>query len=248
MGYKPLVYKTTNENFIETMYQFTESWYEIKLSKDIEEYNFRVLFGIKISNTINKLLNFFMKLHYTVVYGKKKYMYNGLDYLFKPQFKTFNVLYDKKLNVLFLFQEGVQDFYFGIKNENFTEDNPMIYKILNTKKSAEYYKYYELKDFLVYHICTVASKIRIKSYKMFIEDNMENKLKSFKELFEYEKQFTNFTIYEKENVIASITKDEGIRPILTVNVWESNVEETINEITKIFNWNGWSDNNERYKL
>jgi hypothetical protein len=249
MGYKPVVYKINSDNLIEIMYQFVENWYEIVTNKDIEKINFGNIFKINISNKINDLLNFLVGLNHSTVYGKKLYMYSGFNYIFKRWSKSQEIFFDKKLDILFLFQEGFQNFYFGIKRENLLEDNPSVYKIIKNKDAFEYYRDLNIIDFIVYHICTNAAKIGIKSYSLFIENGMETQLKQFEKLFEHKKQFSCFTIYEKDNVIASIDNGTDImKPIVTVNKWEKKDKEITNKIIDIFNWDGWSDNNGRYKL
>ena len=253
MSYKPIIYKINSNNFIEKICQFVESWYGININNKMEEINFENIFNIKISNNINKMLNLIFTLNHSSMHGKKLYIYNGFNYIFKCRSKTQCMIYDKKLDTLFLFQEGNQNYYFGIKHENLLENDPPIYKIIICKSNVEYYEYFNLIDFLVYHICTRNGKIGMKSYMLFVENNMEAELKEFEKIFEYKRQFNNFIIFEKENVVASIEYENIIignhvkKPILIVNKWKNDDKETENKIINIFNWDGWSDNG-RYRL
>ena len=40
MGYKPIIHTINDDNFIEIMYQFVESWYEFYIPKNMEKICF----------------------------------------------------------------------------------------------------------------------------------------------------------------------------------------------------------------
>jgi len=245
MSYRPIIYQVNETNFFELLYKFLETWYEMGIIRINEKINFSRIFEIKISEQINDLLNFMTNLHFSIMYGKKKYMYNGFDYIFTMQ--QLNIIYDKKMNFLFILREGQQDFYYGIKGECFMEENPLIYRLVknNNTKSMDLFEDRKLIEFLVYNICCKASKIGVKEFCIHLKNNMEMEL--FKKLFKYATKYQDFELYENDNVIAAIHYGNGMN-LLTVNKWEENDKKITKEIEKVFKWKGWSNNNYRNKL
>jgi len=248
MAYKPVIFKLveTNNPF-EVLSDFVRDWYEINLR--FISYDYSDLFSVKLSNNVNKLLNFLVSLNCTTISGKKRLAYNAFGYIFNAQ--SFLIRYDEDLKFLIFLQEGKQDFYYGIPFEQLQEENPPIYRIVrNRNKEFIFFEDSKLIDFLVFHLCVNASKIGVKGYSMFLDEGEEclNKMEIFYRLFEHKTVFDKVIVLEKENAIATIKKGENIEDILWINKWVKDEKDFTKEIVDIFDWNGWSDNTGRYKL
>lgn len=248
MGYKPILFKLTEKNSpFEILSDFIRDWYEINLR--FTSYDYSNSFPAKLSENINKLLNFLVSLNCTTISGKKKLAYNAFEYIFNAQ--SFFIRYDEDLKFLIFLQEGKQDFYYGIPFEQLQEENPKVYRMVrNSDKTFTFFEDSKLIDFLVFHLCVNASKIGIKGYSMFLDEGEEclNKMEIFYSLFEYRTNFDKVIVLEKENAIATIKKGENIEDILWVNKWEKDEKDFTKEIIGIFGRNDWSDNTGRYKL
>lgn len=248
MGYKPVIFKLVEvNNPFGVLSDFVRDWYEINLR--FTSYDYGDLFSVKLSNNVNRLLNFLVSLNCTTISGKKRLAYNAFEYIFNAQ--SFFIRYDEDLKFLIFLQEGKQDFYYGISFEQLQEENPPIYRIVrNRNKEFTFFEDSKLIDFLVFHLCVNASKIGVKGYCMFLDEGEEclNKMEIFYRLFEHKTIFDKTIVLEKENAIATIKKGENIEDILWINKWGKDEKDFTKEIVNIFDWNGWSDNTGRYKL
>ena len=251
MSYRPTIYKLAKgqRNYLEIINHFITSWYEIGVKQcDFDLFNFGDFWGVKISKKVNELLNYLTYLNCTVVQGKKRMIYTAIEYLFPMQ--NLKIVYDKNTHFLYLFQEGRQDFYYGIPQEYLQEENPPIFRLIKRNKEIIRIEDSNLLEFLISHICIRASKIRVKSFRMFIteDDETRNKIEKVCKLFDNKTVFKKVTIFEKENAIASIEKDDDIRDILSINTWNMGEKEFMKQVIDILEWNGWSDNTFRYKM
>lgn len=252
MCYKPIFHQINETNVFDLLYKYLETWHEMEISVIDKKMSFHEILKIEISSEINDLLNFLMALNFTTVYGKKKYIYNGFEYVFPMQ--ILNITYDKKKKFLSIFKEysngkSRYDLHYGIKKEHFLEKNPKINRLYknDSTKTMEFSDDLNLSDFIVYNICWSASKIGVKEYSTFLESNMKIEIESLKKIFKYETKFNNFELLENDNLTAMIDHRNGMN-ILRINKWEEKEKFITEEIIKIFNWDGWSNNCLRYKL
>ena len=235
MSYKPTIYKLAEgqENYLEIINHFITTWYEIEVKQcDFDFCDFEKPLGVKISKKLNQFLNYLTCWNYTIVRGKKK-IYSGVEYLFP--FQNLKIGYDKNVHFLYLFQEGKQDFYYGIPQKYLQEENPTIFRRIRENKEITQIEDNDLLNFLISHICTRASKIGVRRFSMFIpkDDEIRNKIEKVCKLFEHKTIFRNITIFEKDNAIASIEKSDVLMDILTVSVWSKGESEFTKE-KKIF--------------
>ena len=127
MVYNPVIFKLKdNSDPFEIFCTFVRNWHEIDIRLSTGDYG--GLFTIRISENINKLLNFFIGLNCTSISGKKCIAYNGFKYIFHGQ--NLLIRYDETLNHLIFLEEGAQDFYYGISADNLNDENPYIYKLV----------------------------------------------------------------------------------------------------------------------
>jgi hypothetical protein len=89
------------------------------------------------------LLNSLTELYHSLIHGKRKCIYNGVDYIFR--IGKLIIGYDKSINYLYLFQEGNKDFYYGIKYEYFMDKNPHIYRLVKSNNSKKITQQHLLK-------------------------------------------------------------------------------------------------------
>lgn len=236
MSYQPIIYKLLDkkQNPLEIINHFISSWYEIDHDfQNINSFDFGKLFGIKISKEINLLLNYLTHLNYTIVRGKKRIAYTAIQYLFPLQ--NLKIGYDKELQFLFLFQEGGQDFYYGIPYEHLQEENPAIFRLVKYK-DISLIRDSNIIDFLISHIAIRATKVGIKGLMMFISNEEESKkVEDVCNLYEYKIAFENFTIFEKENSIAAIDKKEklNMHNIFIVNNWSKENKDFSKQVSNM---------------
>ena len=262
MGYKPILHQINEANVFDILYEYLETWHEMKFSKIDKKINFNKIFEIEVSPEINNLLDFLTNLNFTTVYGKKKYIYNGFEYVFPMQ--ILNITYDKKLGFLSIFKERKSgfDLYYGIKKEDLLKKNPQVNRLFrnNDTKALDFFNDNNLTDFIVYNICWSASKIGVKEYATFLKSDLKIEIESIKKMFKHETKFSNFELFENDDLLAIIDHQEhsyvnekgekGINKmdILRINKYEEKEKIITNEIARILNWNGWSNNCLRYKL
>ena len=252
MSYRPTIYKLAErqENSLEIIKHFITTWYDIEIKQcDFTVCDFGNFFGVKISKNLNDFLNYLTCLNYTVVSGKKRMMYTAIEYLFPLQ--NLKIGYDEKTRFVCFFQEGKRDFYYGIPQDYLQEENPPVFRLIKNTKEIIQVEDNNLLEFLISNICIQASKIRVKSFGMFISKDNEtrNKIEKVCKLFEHKTVFKKVTIFEKDNAIASIKKgDDLLSDILTVNTWNMEEKELKKQVVDILEWNGWSDNTFRYKM
>ncbi|MDY0986012.1 hypothetical protein SOM12_01180 [Flavobacterium sp. CFBP9031] len=254
MSYSPIIHTINNRNIFIVLIQFIKTWYEIDLLQT-EEINFGDRLGINISENINKVLNLFSDLNNSIIYGNKKYIHSAFDYIFTNQ--RLIISYNKKDDFLLLLQEGQQDFFYGIKKIDLLKENPTIYRFIINSKTQEitYYEDLCLSNFLIKHICTNCSKIKTKSYMYLFPKNhdaIKNKIAELINYFNFKTSFDKITILEKNDAIAFIDYTEHDYSSefysLTINKWEEKQKDITEKIVEIFEWKGWSDNTNRFKL
>jgi len=251
MSYRPTIYKLAKgqENYLEIINHFITTWYEIEMKQcDFNSCDFEKFLGVKISKKLNEFLNYLTCLNYTLVQGKKRMIYTAIEYLFPMQ--NLKIGYDEDTRFFYLFQEERQDFYYGIPQEYLQEENPPVFRLIKNNKEIIQIEDNNLLEFLISHICVRASKIRVKSFGMFItkDDETRNKIEKVCKLFEYKTVFRKVTIFEKDNAIASIEKGDDAADILSINTWNIGEKEFMKQVIDILEWNGWSDNMFRYKM
>jgi len=209
MSYKPTIYKLTEgqENYLEIINYFIKTWYEIEVKQDdFNLYDFDKLLGVKISKKLNQFLNYLTCLNYTIVRGKKRMIYSSVEYLFPLQ--KLKIGYDENNRFLSLFQEGGQDFYYGIPQEFLLDENPLIYRLIKNKNYiGKEYEITRIEDcdlieFLVSHICRYACKIGVKSFSIFEEPTKtRNQIEEVCKLFNHKTVFGKVTIFERDNAM-----------------------------------------------
>ncbi|WP_338840124.1 hypothetical protein [Flavobacterium ginsenosidimutans] len=255
MGYTPILHTINNKNIFTVLRKFIKTWYEIDLLQTDKEINFGDRFGINISENINNTLNLFMDLSNSIFYGNKKFLYSAFNYIFTNQ--SLIISYNRKQEFLFLLQEGQQDFFYGIKKNDLSEENPKIYRLVINLKTKEttYYEDLDLTNFLIQHICAKCSKIKTKSYSYLFSKNdnlMNNKIVELMNYYDFKTSFDKITILEKNDTIAFIDYTEHDYSSefysLTINKWTEKQKDITEKVVEIFEWKGWSDNTSRFKL